>query len=62
MTLLPNPIVHHPFAYSFGPLQLTGFGLAILMCFVVAQAVAQHELARRGSAARAPRSTCRAGR
>ena len=48
MTLLPNPIVHHPFAYDVGPIQITGFGLAILMCFVVAQSVAQRELVRRG--------------
>jgi phosphatidylglycerol:prolipoprotein diacylglycerol transferase len=45
---LPHPIVHHPFAISLGPLQLTGFGIAILLCFVVGQAVAQHELRRRG--------------
>ena len=45
---LPHPIVHHPFAYEFGPVQFTGFGIAILMCFVVAQAVAQRELVRRG--------------
>jgi phosphatidylglycerol---prolipoprotein diacylglyceryl transferase len=44
----PHPIIHHPFAVSLGPLQLTGFGIAILMCFVVGQAVAQHELRRRG--------------
>ena len=48
MTLLPNPIVHHPFAYKLGPLGFTGFGLAILLCFLTGQAVAQHELARRG--------------
>ena len=48
MTLLPHPIVHHPFAYEFGPLQFTGFGIAILMCFVIAQVVAQRELVRRG--------------
>ena len=45
---LPHPIVHHPFAISLGPLQLTGFGIAILMCFVVGLAVAQYELRRRG--------------
>lgn len=45
---LPHPIVHHPFAVSLGPLQITGFGIAILMCFVVGQAVAQYELRRRG--------------
>lgn len=48
MTLLPSPIVHHPFAYGVGPIQITGFGLAILMCFVVAQVVAERELVRRG--------------
>lgn len=48
MTLLPHPIVHHPFAYSYGPVGFTGFGLAVLLAFLVGQAVAQHELARRG--------------
>ena len=45
---LPHPIIHHPFVIALGPLQLTGFGIAILMCFVVGQAVAQYELRRRG--------------
>jgi len=48
MTLLSRPIVHHPFAYGIGPLQITGFGVAVLMAFVVAQVVGQRELARRG--------------
>lgn len=48
MTLLPHPIVHHPFAYSYGPVGFTGFGLAVLLAFLVGQVVAQHELARRG--------------
>lgn len=48
MTLLPHPIVHHPFSIAIGGLQFTGFGIAILGCFVVAQFVAQRELARRG--------------
>jgi phosphatidylglycerol:prolipoprotein diacylglycerol transferase len=48
MTLFPHPIVHHPFSLDFGPIGLTGFGLAILMCFLVGQSVAQHELERRG--------------
>jgi phosphatidylglycerol---prolipoprotein diacylglyceryl transferase len=48
MTLLPHPIVHHPFAYNVGPLQITGFGIAVLMAFVIAQVVAQRELTRRG--------------
>ena len=48
MTFLPHPIVHHPFAYSYGPVGFTGFGLAVLMAFLVGQVTAQHELARRG--------------
>jgi phosphatidylglycerol:prolipoprotein diacylglycerol transferase len=48
MTLLPHPIVHHPTVLDFGPVQLTGFGIAILLCFVIGQVVAQRELARRG--------------
>jgi phosphatidylglycerol:prolipoprotein diacylglycerol transferase len=48
MMILPHPIVHHPTVLQLGPVQLTGFGIAILMCFVVGQAVAQRELARRG--------------
>ena len=48
MTLLSHPIVHHPFAYNVGPLQITGFGIAVLLAFVIAQVVAQHELTRRG--------------
>jgi phosphatidylglycerol:prolipoprotein diacylglycerol transferase len=45
---LATPIVHHPFSVSLGPLALTGFGLAVLLAFVVAQLVSQRELARRG--------------
>jgi phosphatidylglycerol---prolipoprotein diacylglyceryl transferase len=41
-------ITQRPFSYDVGPLQLTGFGLAVLMAFVVAQIIAQRELARRG--------------
>ena len=41
-------IVHQPLSYDVGPLQLTGFGLAVLMSFVIAQISAQRELARRG--------------
>jgi phosphatidylglycerol:prolipoprotein diacylglycerol transferase len=41
-------IVHHPLSYEVGPLQLTGFGLAVLMAFVIGQVMAQRELARRG--------------
>jgi phosphatidylglycerol:prolipoprotein diacylglycerol transferase len=40
-------IVHQPLSYEVGPLQLTGFGLAVLMAFVIGQVVAQRELVRR---------------
>lgn len=41
-------IVQEPLSYDVGPLQLTGFGLAVLLAFVVGQIIAQRELARRG--------------
>jgi phosphatidylglycerol:prolipoprotein diacylglycerol transferase len=41
-------IVHQPASWDVGPLQLTGFGLAVLLAFVIAQIIAQRELARRG--------------
>jgi phosphatidylglycerol:prolipoprotein diacylglycerol transferase len=41
-------IVHHPVAYEFGPLQFTGFGFAMLLCFVIGQIIIQREMARRG--------------
>jgi phosphatidylglycerol:prolipoprotein diacylglycerol transferase len=41
-------IVHHPFSYSFGALSFTGFGLAVLLAFVIAQVICQRELVRRG--------------
>ena len=41
-------IVHQPLSYDVGPLQLTGFGLAVLMAFVIDQVIAQRELGRRG--------------
>ncbi len=41
-------IVHHPAAYQVGPLQVTGFGLAVLLAFVLGQIIASTELERRG--------------
>lgn len=41
-------ISQNAFAYNFGRFQFTGFGLAVLLAFVIAQIVAQHELWRRG--------------
>ncbi|MGH7650513.1 MAG: prolipoprotein diacylglyceryl transferase [Gemmatimonadaceae bacterium] len=48
MKMIFASIVHHPLSYDVGPLQLTGFGLAVLMAFVIAQIIAQRELTRRG--------------
>jgi phosphatidylglycerol:prolipoprotein diacylglycerol transferase len=42
------PIVHHPFVINLGPLPITGFGLAVLLAFIIAQIISQHELFRRG--------------
>ncbi len=40
-------IVHHPFVIQLGPLPLTGFGIAMLGSFLIAQVVAQSVLAQR---------------
>ncbi|HET9453162.1 MAG TPA: prolipoprotein diacylglyceryl transferase family protein [Gemmatimonadaceae bacterium] len=42
------PIVHHPFQFGIGPLQFTGFGIAVVMGFVLAQMIAQQEMERLG--------------
>jgi phosphatidylglycerol:prolipoprotein diacylglycerol transferase len=48
MPLESDAIIHHPFSFGLGPLQFTGFGIAVLLAFVIAQTIAQRELARRG--------------
>ena len=48
-----SPIIHHPTAFKLGFLELTGFGLAVLMAFVIAQIVCQREFWRRGQNAEA---------
>jgi phosphatidylglycerol:prolipoprotein diacylglycerol transferase len=45
--MFSSPIVHHPFVFDVGPLSLTGFGLAVLLAFLIAQIVSERELARR---------------
>lgn len=45
---MPDAIIHHPTIINVGPLPLTGFGLAVLLAFVISQIIAQHELTRRG--------------
>jgi phosphatidylglycerol:prolipoprotein diacylglycerol transferase len=42
------PIIHHPFSYQVGAFQLTGFGLAVLLAFVIAQITAGEILSERG--------------
>lgn len=44
----PEGILHHPTIFKLGPIELTGFGLAVLAGFAIAQIVAQRELWRRG--------------
>ncbi len=41
-------VSHVPFAYDFGPLQLTGFGVAMLLAFVIGQIIASENLEARG--------------
>ena len=45
----PQGILHHPTLLKFGPLpEVTGFGLAVLLSFVISQIICQRELWRRG--------------
>jgi phosphatidylglycerol:prolipoprotein diacylglycerol transferase len=52
MPLIFAQIIHHPVAYKLGPLQFTGFGFAMLLCFVIGQIILQHEMERRGQDSR----------
>lgn len=45
---MQNPIIHHPFEIPLGPLDLTGFGLAVFLAFAISQVICQRELTRRG--------------
>lgn len=45
---MPHAIIHHPLSYQIGPLQITGFGVAVLLAFVVAQLTTNEALAERG--------------
>jgi phosphatidylglycerol---prolipoprotein diacylglyceryl transferase len=45
---LSHPIVAHTFAFYIWKLQITGFGLAVLAAFFVAQYICERELTRRG--------------
>ena len=46
--ILATPTVVNAFSYPLGPLEITGFGLAMFLSFVLAQNVAQRETQRRG--------------
>jgi phosphatidylglycerol---prolipoprotein diacylglyceryl transferase len=48
MTLASSPIVHHPFNFGIANFQFTGFGIAVLMAFLISQIISERELARRG--------------
>ncbi len=43
-----DAIIHHPFAYSIGFLQITGFGIAMVVSFVIAQVISETLMVRRG--------------
>ena len=45
----PNAIIHHPFEIHLGgPITITGFGIAVVLGFLIGQYVGERELARRG--------------
>lgn len=48
MSFMFASIVHNTFAYDIGSFQFTGFGIAVLLAFAIAQIIAQRELHRRG--------------
>lgn len=43
-----SPIIHHPTTFGLGPVEITGFGLAVLAAFAISQIICQRELWRRG--------------
>jgi phosphatidylglycerol:prolipoprotein diacylglycerol transferase len=43
-----HSVTAHAFVYNFGPLEVTGFGIAMLLTFIIAQIVMTTELNRRG--------------
>ena len=46
--MIAHPIIHTPFKFSIGPLQLTGFGFAMMAAFGVAHWISQEVLRQRG--------------
>jgi phosphatidylglycerol:prolipoprotein diacylglycerol transferase len=45
---LASPIIHHPFEFGLFGFSFTGFGIAVLLAFLISQVVCERELARRG--------------
>ncbi len=45
---MAQPIVHHPFNFSIGPIPFTGFGVAMMAAFGLAHWVSQRVLVQRG--------------
>jgi phosphatidylglycerol:prolipoprotein diacylglycerol transferase len=45
---MTNPIIHHPFNFGVGGFNFTGFGIAVLLAFLISQIICERELARRG--------------
>ncbi|MGH7620324.1 MAG: prolipoprotein diacylglyceryl transferase, partial [Gemmatimonadaceae bacterium] len=45
-----SPIIHQPFQFTIGGFTFTGFGLAVLLAFLISQMICERELARRGHA------------
>jgi phosphatidylglycerol:prolipoprotein diacylglycerol transferase len=43
-----DAIIHHPTVINLGHFPITGFGLAVLLAFMISQIIAQQELTRRG--------------
>src|SRR5215831_18017875 len=48
-----GPYIHHPFTFSVFGFSFTGFGIAVLLAFLIAQIISERELARRGRDAEA---------
>ena len=46
--MIAHPIIHTPFKFAIGPLQLTGFGFAMMAAFGVAHWISQEVLRQRG--------------
>jgi phosphatidylglycerol---prolipoprotein diacylglyceryl transferase len=48
---LQHPVIAHTFSFGIGFLNITGFGIAVLAAFFIAQYICERELTRRGQLA-----------